>query len=213
MDILSSKIATLGRRLPPEFFTLNAEKLAPQLLGKVLVRVWENHCLGGMICETEAYTEDDPASHTFRGMNARNRSMFATPGTMYVYQSYGIHWCLNIKSGVEGRGEGVLIRALQPLYGQETMRKMRHLPQAKPEHELCNGPGKLTQALAIDKRFDGLSINKENIFLFEPSDKVLEQSALTRGPRIGISEGLDLMWRFALKKHPCLSKPFPAVRG
>ncbi len=212
MDVISSKISTLGRRLPPDFFKLSAEELAPQLLGKVLVRVWENYCLGGMICETEAYTEDDPASHTFRGMTPRNRSMFATPGTLYVYQSYGIHWCLNIKSGVEGRGEGVLIRALQPLYGIETMRKLRHIPQVRPEHELCNGPGKLTQALAIDKRFDGQGINKDLVFLFEPSERTLDHLALTRGPRIGISEGLDLMWRFALKKHPCLSRPFPQSR-
>lgn len=213
MDLKAGKIQTLGKRLGPEFFTLSAEKLAPQLLGKVLVRVWENECLAGMICETEAYTEDDPASHTFRGMTPRNRSMFAVPGTMYVYQSYGIHWCLNIKSGTQGRGEGVLIRALQPLYGVETMRKLRHLPPSKPEHELCNGPGKLTQAMAIDKRFDGQEINRGSIFLYEPSDAALEQSALARGPRIGISQGLDLMWRFALKKHPCLSKPFPNVRN
>lgn len=154
--------------------------------------------VGGTIVETEAYALDDPASHSFKGQTQRNGAMFAAPGTVYVYRSYGIHWCVNF---VCRPGSAVLLRALVPTEGIETMMARRALTDPK---RLCAGPGCLTQALGIDIDHNGQPLH-EPPFTFRPS--ALEGPVVT-GPRIGISKAIDLPWRFGLPESKFLSKPF-----
>ena len=159
--------------------------------------------IGGVIVETEAYAADDPASHSYRGMTFRNAAMFGAPATAYIYRSYGLHWCLNV---VCKAGNAVLLRALEPRWGLETMGERRgtHRP-----HLLCAGPGRLTQALAVDHTLNGLSL------LAPPFDFVLaaEPQQIVSGPRIGISRATDRHWRFGLSGSRHLSRAFPASRA
>ena len=194
----------LSLKSAPEFFNKRAPQLAPLLLGKLLLRPYRGDWIGGMICETEAYSQEDPACHCYRGLNAKNKSMFGEPGTIYVYRSYGIHWCMNIKCGMQGYGEGVLIRAIKPLFGLNYMARRRRIA-TRDAKALCNGPGKLTQAMGIDGKFDGQPISEEALFLFDSNDT---PCSILSGKRIGIRRGLDLMWRFGWDRHPCLSRPF-----
>ncbi|RYZ59000.1 MAG: DNA-3-methyladenine glycosylase, partial [Proteobacteria bacterium] len=163
--------------------------------------------IGGPICETEAYDQDEEASHTFRGPNERNASMFKEPGTIYIYRSYGIHWCMNISTGSKGRGEGVLLRAMHATFGAEEM-----LAGASNSPErICSGPGRLCAALRIDKRFDGMMIGIEGISIWKTELKETYETVM--GARIGISKALELNWRFGIKDHPSLSKPFPREKS
>lgn len=182
---------------PPFAPGMTALDLARALIGARLVV----RGAGGMIVETEAYTREDPASHSFRGPNARNASMFGPPGHAYVYRSYGIHLCLNV---VARPGEAVLIRALAPQVGIEAMRMRRQgrLP-------LCAGPGRLAQALGIALADDGAPFDGVRLSLALPP---APPAGIVSGRRIGISRGLDLPWRFGLAaagEH--LSRPFPAA--
>lgn len=154
--------------------------------------------VGGVIVETEAYAADDPASHSFGGQTRRNAVMFGPPGHVYVYRSYGLHWCLNF---VCQRGSAVLLRAIEPRYGLELMAARRRLDNPRL---LCSGPGRLTKALAIDGSHNGLALDRETFHLVpgHPGAQVLA------GPRIGISKGLDKAWRFGLSASPYLSRRF-----
>jgi DNA-3-methyladenine glycosylase len=156
--------------------------------------------VGGVIVETEAYDPTDPASHSFIGMTPRNAVMFGPPGCLYVYRSYGIHWCANIVCG--GRGGAVLLRAIQPTDGLEIMRARRGV---EGERLLCSGPGKLCQALAISIAHNGADLERPP-FEIVPPKTPLEVIA---GPRIGISKAVERPWRFGLKGSRFLSKPFP----
>ncbi|MFB9344491.1 DNA-3-methyladenine glycosylase [Aminobacter aganoensis] len=153
--------------------------------------------VGGMIVETEAYSADDPASHSFGGETRRNAAMFGPPGHAYVYRSYGLHWCLNF---VCQRGSAVLLRALEPLYGVNRMVERRNVTQL---HLLCSGPGRLCQALGVDASYDGISLFDER-FAFEPS---VSDMPVASGVRIGISRATDKAWRFGFANSPYLSKP------
>lgn len=159
--------------------------------------------VGGVIVETEAYDQDDPASHSFGGPRGRNFAMYGPPGHAYVYRSYGMHWCLNFVCGREGFGAGVLIRALQPTRGLETMAERRGL--ADPL-KLCSGPGRLAQALDVDLSFYGLPLDAPP-FRLEPRDDI---PPLVIGPRIGITKGAMTPWRFGRAGSPYLSKRFAA---
>jgi DNA-3-methyladenine glycosylase len=155
--------------------------------------------VGGRIVECEAYARDDPASHAFSGPTPRNASMFGPAGRIYVYRSYGIHWMLNIVCGAqEGAGEAVLIRALEPTTGLEQMRARRG---REPLVELCRGPGRLGQALAVGPGLDGERIGAGRIEL-RPAPP---PGPVVQTPRIGISRAQDLPWRFLLAGSPYVS--------
>jgi DNA-3-methyladenine glycosylase len=177
-----------------DFFNRPAELVAAGLLGALLTV----DGVGGVVVETEAYDATDPASHSFRGETARNRSMFATPGTAYVYLSYGLHWCLN---AVCRRGSAVLIRALEPAEGIEAMRRRRGVEDVRL---LCAGPGRVGQALGIDRRHDGTSLLAAPFHLTLPDG----QPDIVAGPRIGISQGRDTQWRFGLAGSRFVSRRF-----
>ena len=157
--------------------------------------------VGGVIVETEAYDQSDPASHTHMGPTARNAAMFGPSGHAYVYRSYGIHWCLNFTCRPAGHGAGVLIRAIEPRAGLEQMQLRRGTSDPRL---LCSGPGRLGQALGITMAHYGLPLDRPPFFVAAP-DAATESVV---GPRIGISKAIDEPWRFGLLGSRFLSKPF-----
>ncbi len=159
--------------------------------------------IGGTIVETEAYDPADPASHSFGGPRARNAAMFGPTGRAYVYRIYGVHWCFNIVCDRKTPGSAVLIRALEPTDGLDVMARRRGTDNPKL---LCSGPGKLCQALAIDKALDHAPLDAPP-FLIEPG---ASEAGLLVGPRIGITKGADTPWRFGLRGSRYLSRPFRA---
>ncbi len=166
------------------------EEAAPQLLGSVLISDVGGRTVKARITEVEAYKgSDDPASHAFRGRNARNGSMFERPGTLYVYRSYGIHWCANVAAGPEGVGWGILFRAGEIVEGVGVARGRRGR-----ESDLANGPGKLTQALGVDHSHDGAYLlDGLGMIRMEPGPP---PELVMATPRVGISQAVDRAWRF-----------------
>jgi DNA-3-methyladenine glycosylase len=174
-------------------------EVAPTLIGATLLV----DGVGGRIVEVEAYDQEDPASHGYRGRTQRNASMFGPPGHAYVYRSYGVHWCLNLVCEDEGVASAVLIRALEPTHGIEHMRERRGL---EAERLLCSGPGRLCQALAVTREHDGRPLDRPP-FEVLAADKPVEVVA---GPRIGITQAVELPWRYAEASSRFLSR---AVRA
>ena len=181
--------------LRAEFFARDVHDVARELIGATLLV----DGIGGTIVEAEAYDQDDPASHGFRGLTARNAAMFGPAGHAYVYRSYGIHWCLNLVTGEEGRASAVLLRALEPTAGIEEMRRRRRLDDSRL---LCAGPGRLCQALGITRDHDALPLDRPP---FELHARTREGKVLT-GRRIGITQAAELPWRYALAGSPYLSR-------
>ena len=179
--------------LSPAFFSRPAPDVAYDLIGVTLLL----DGIGGPLVEVEAYDQTDPASHSFRGPTARNAAMFGPPGHAYVYKIYGIHWCLNF---VCQPGSAVLIRALEPIHGLIRMQERRG---GMPERQLCSGPGKLCQALAVDIGHNGLPLDVPPFQLL-PAETSHDIAA---GPRIGITKGVDTPWRFVRRGSPFLSTP------
>ncbi len=181
----------------PADFAGDSHEVAQSLIGAVLLVGG----VGGRIVETEAYDREDPASHSYSGPTARNRSMFGPPGRAYVYRSYGIHWCLNFVCREEGHGAGVLIRAIEPLRGIDTMRERRGLHD---ERLLCAGPGRVGQALGITHDMNGMRLDRKPFRVLAREGDV----EIVAGPRVGISKAADVPWRFGLKGCAFLSRRF-----
>jgi DNA-3-methyladenine glycosylase len=190
--------APAARRDLTAFLSRHPVEVARDLIGWTLAAGG----VGGRIVETEAYHHEDPASHAFNGPTPRNRVMFGPVGHVYVYRSYGIHWCLNLVCG-EDRGNAVLIRALEPTIGIETMRERRGLSELRG---LCSGPGKLCQAMAVTRAHDGLAVDQPP-FSIAPG----AAAGVVVGPRIGITRAMDLPWRFGEAGSRFVSKPFPRI--
>lgn len=162
----------------------------------------------GRIVETEAYMGHlDPASHAYRGQTARNATMFGQAGHLYVYFTYGMHWCTNVVTGTEGVANAVLIRALEPLTGIEAMREAR--PRARSDRDLCSGPAKLAQSLGLDGTHDGVDLCDRGSPVRLLDDGWRLDTAPVATPRIGISAATDRLWRWVIPGNPHLSRPAP----
>jgi len=181
--------------------------VAPDLLGRLLVRGLDGgELLVGRIVECEAYQEDDPASHSYRGRTPRTAVMFGPPGHLYVYFSYGMHWCCNVVTGADGEGSAVLLRAVEPLRGIERMREVRG--GIKDDRLLCAGPGRLTQAFAITKVHNGMDLTGGHELWISPG-RPLAEDRIRSGPRRGISIGRERPWRFTEGGSEFVSAPRP----
>lgn len=186
-------------------FSADSSVVARQLIG-VTVLV---DGVGGRIVETEAYDQADAASHTFGGMTPRNAAMFGPPAHAYVYRSYGIHWCLNFVCREAGHGAGVLIRAIEPTAGLDTMRARRGVDEVQDVRLLCSGPGKLCQAIGVTHANNRMALDAPPFTLLARAageDELVVQA----GPRIGISKAMETPWRFVLAGSRYLSKPMRA---
>lgn len=173
---------------------------AKALLGwKLIHDSPEGGMTAGYIVETEAYNQEDPASHAYGGKRIANAALFAPAGTIYVYFTYGMHYCFNIVTGNLGHGQGVLIRALQPVDGLELM---KHRRKRQDEKNLCNGPAKLVQAMGITKAYGGTKLNQGAIRL-EPG---VTPELIVQTTRIGISKAVDQPWRFYIAENQFVSK-------
>jgi DNA-3-methyladenine glycosylase len=212
------------RALTPDFYDRPVLEVARDLIGCTV----EHGGASGVIVETEAYHESEPACHAFVGLTPRTRTLFGEPGRAYVYRSYGIHALLNAVCEPEGVGAAVLIRALDPIAGLERMRARRRLgaragerrapgraggredPGEWPsDHDLCSGPGKLTQALGVSLSANGASLSTGPV-RFGPPPRGCAEPAVVQGTRIGISRAVDLRWRFCAAGNLHVSRPRPA---
>jgi DNA-3-methyladenine glycosylase len=200
--------ATAGRRRlpgqwsgvhPVELYARPVLQVARDLIGCVI----EHEGLAGVIVETEAYHESEPACHAFAGVTPRTRTLFDEPGLAYVYRSYGIHALLNAVCESAGVGAAVLIRALEPLTGIEEMHARRGRVR---EAELCSGPGKLTQALGVELAENGTSL-VDGPVVIRPAEG--RRPRVVVGTRIGITKAVDLRWRFCAAGNPHVSRPRP----
>jgi DNA-3-methyladenine glycosylase len=185
------------KRLTKRFFSRSVHEVAPDLIGATILV----NGVGGRLVEVEAYHHTDPAAHSFRGQTERNAVMFGPPGYVYVYRSYGIHWCLNFVCEPKGSASAVLIRAIQPTAGVATMRRRRGVAD---ERLLCSGPGRLCQALGITRAHNGLPLDQPPFELFARQSEV----EVVAGPRIGLTKAVELPWRYGEKGSRFLSKPF-----
>jgi DNA-3-methyladenine glycosylase len=190
-----------GDVLARDFYRRDARLVAPELLNKVLV----HGDRAGRIVEVEAYVgQHDPGSHAYRGMTQRNRTMFGPPGGLYVYFTYGMHWCCNAVCGDDGIGEAVLLRALAPLAGLEEMRAVR--PAARRDRDLCSGPAKLCQALGLDRGFDGADLVTGDRGIVIVDDGTAPPAEPEQTTRIGLSAGAEHPWRWFVTGDPNVSR-------
>jgi DNA-3-methyladenine glycosylase len=172
--------------------------VARELLGKLLVHGDRS----GRIVETEAYLgAADPAAHSFRGPTPRNATMFGPAGHLYVYFSYGVHWCANATCG---EGLAVLFRALEPVSGLDAMFGSR--PAARRERDLCSGPGKLTQALGIGKELDGADLTAGPVLVVDEGTPPPAPDGVVATTRVGITQAADEPWRFYVAGNPHVSR-------
>lgn len=194
--------------LPRDFYRRDGVDVAPELLNAVIVAGDR----AGRIVEVEAYQgADDPASHAYRGLTRRTAVMFGPPGHLYVYFSYGMHWCANAVCGPEGVATAVLLRAIAPVAGLDRMRAAR--PAARRDRDLGNGPGKLCQALGIGKLHDGADLVTGDRGVWIGSDGRPPPARPGQGRRVGISVARDQHWRWWVPGDPNLSRPAGAGDG
>ena len=192
------RAASRRKPLPARFFARMPDVVAPELLGKLLV-----HADGRVarLVEVEAYAQDDPAAHTFRGETARNRSMFGPPGHLYVYFSYGMHWCANLVCAERGYGAGVLMRAAEPLEGVAAMQAARGRHALR---DLCSGPGKLARAFGIDRRLDGSPVTGAGVITVMDDGHV--PGGIVACARVGLSRNAESPLRFLVAGNPHVSR-------
>jgi DNA-3-methyladenine glycosylase len=200
-DVAPPKKTLREVQLARGFFARSVHEVAPDLIGVTFLV----DGIGGPIVEVEAYHHTDLAAHSYGGQTARNAVMFGPPGYVYVYRSYGVHWCVNFVCEAEHSASAVLIRALMPTQGLAAMRGRRDV---KDERLLCAGPGRLCEALAITDAHNGAPLDKAPFALFARTSPV----EIVSGPRIGISKAVDLPWRYGWAGSRFLSRPFRGNR-
>jgi DNA-3-methyladenine glycosylase len=181
----------------------DAVDVAQRLLGCILTREIDGEQVTVKIVETEAYHQTDAASHSYKGRTERTSIMFGPSGYVYVYFTYGMHYCMNVVTGLEGEGSAVLIRAVEPLTGIEILR--RHRPPNTHDLQLTNGPAKLCQALGIDKQLNAHNLRESPLQLeLKPP---ISEDQIVQTTRVGITRDVDRLWRFYIRKNPFVSKP------
>jgi DNA-3-methyladenine glycosylase len=196
----------VARKLARSFYARPAEVVARDLLGKVLVRAHPAGAVRARIVEAEAYTgQTDPGSHAFRGLTPRTSVMFGPPGHLYVYFTYGMHFCVNVVTDREGVAGAVLLRAAEPLEGIDLMEARRG---PRPLVELCNGPAKLCEAFDITRRQNGADVEGAEIWM---EDDGFVPACVQVSTRVGLSQGRELPLRFFLPDSPYVSKGKPSI--
>ena len=185
-----------------EFYARSVHDVARDLVGCIV----RHDGASGRIVEVESYHQEEPACHAFAGLTPRTRVLFGPPGAAYVYRSYGIHALLNAVAEDEGVGAAALIRALEPIEGVDLMRERRGLERVE---DLCNGPGKLTQALGIWLDLNGTSLLDGPIEILPRKS----EPKIVTGTRIGITKAVELPWRFCDADSACVSRPWPPEHG
>lgn len=184
------------------FYQRHPAVVARELIGKIVVRRLNGMTLSGRIVETEAYSSDDPASHAYHGRTESNRALFGEPGHAYIYFAYGMHFCLNVVARRRKPAGGVLIRALEPLEGIDLMKKRRNSDGLR---NLMSGPGRITQALKIDKTLYGADLTRRGaLFIADAEDSRVQT---VRTPRIGTRSAREKLWRFVVKGKRYVSGP------
>jgi len=198
-----------GPRLPNRFFARSPVEVSPELLGCWLSRTLHDGTrLLGRIVEVEAYLGDgsDPSSHAHPGPTPRNRSMFGPPGRLYAYLSYGVHVCANVVCEPAGSGAAILLRAVEPIGGEPTMRRLRGLADDADRRLVASGPGRLAQAFGLALEDDGTSLGTRDLSIHRPPAGS-PAPGVTRGPRIGISRAVELPYRFFVEGDRFVSGP------
>lgn len=188
----------LNSKLPPEFYQKHVTEVAKNLLGKIFIKQDYNIFLAGKIVETEAYDGiNDEASHTYRGKTERNKVMFLRGGFLYVYFTYGAHFCCNVVTGPEGYGAAVLLRGIEPVEGIDKMienRFNKKTASPKEMQNLTNGPGKICSAFEINREHNGADLTGSRIFILDAEP--VPESEINISTRIGIKKAADYPWRF-----------------
>lgn len=197
----------MHKRFSRAFFQQSSPVVAKALLGAHLHRVIDGNTLIGRIVETEAYGIGDEACHAYRGKTPRNEILFESGGFSYVYFTYGMYYCFNVSTNERDLAEAVLIRGVEPIQGIEFMRTLR--PKAKRDRDLTNGPGKLCQAFAIDRRDNAIDLI-ESDELFLTRGRVAKDESIGVSTRIGISVAIDYPWRFFINGNPYVSPGKPS---
>lgn len=200
-----------SKRFQRAFFRQSSTVIAKEILGAYLHRVLNGEELIGKIVETEAYCVNDEACHAFRGKTQRNAVMFDEGGFSYIYFTYGMHHCFNITANEEGIAEAVLVRAIEPVKGIETMRTLR--PKAIQDRELTNGPGKLCQALNLTRNENGIDLIESDMLYITRGERAVPANHLGVSTRIGINVAQDFLWRFFIKENDYVSRTKPSVSG
>lgn len=197
-----------SNQLKREFYTRGLITVAKELLGKIIVKKSDRQYLTGKIVEVEAYHGGfDEASHAFKGKTKRNEVMFKEGGHLYVYFTYGAHFCANVVIGKKNKAVAALIRGVEPIAGIETMTRNRFARKLENEKELFNltsGPGKFAKAFGINRNHNGIDLTKEEIFILDQPK--LKNSEIGVSKRIGITKSVDLPWRFYIKNNPYVSR-------
>jgi DNA-3-methyladenine glycosylase len=198
----------MQKKLPKNFYTRDVHVVAKELLGKLFVRIIGRKIISGMIVEVEAYDGSiDEASHSFGGKTKRNEVMFNEGGELYVYFTYGMHFCANVVTGKNNESKAVLIRALQPVDGIALMAKNRYSKKELTKKEfvnLTNGPAKICQALEIERTQNGTDLTGNKVFILPLAE--LSPAKIVTSTRIGIKKSVDLPWRYYIKNNLFVSK-------